>query len=286
MQRLTITNIFSKISITAVVAGLAAFTVVRPCAASTSEEALLALAQPLADYKLYVADLSEKLVADTARFVEAIEAGDIDKAKTLYAPTRMSYEAIEPIAELFSDIDVAVDSRADDWERREQDPGFGGFHRIEYGLWAENSTDGLTPYAQKLMADVSELNRRIFSLTFPAEDVLEGASDLMNEVASTKVTGEEDRYSHTDLYDFKANFDGSREIFELTRPLIEDRYPDFVARVLGNFRAVDQRLDKYRSGDGWVTYDQVSSDDVKALTVTVNTLAEDLATLRAKLGVD
>ena len=87
----------------------------------------------------------------------AVKAGDVETAKALFAPTRINYEEIEPIAELFSDLDVAIDSRADDYEKAEADPAFPGFHRIEYGLWEENSTAGLEPIADKLLADVKEL---------------------------------------------------------------------------------------------------------------------------------
>ncbi len=113
------------------------------------------------------------------------------------------------------------------------------------------------------MADVSELNKRIADLTFPPEKVVGGAAVLMEEVAATKISGEEDRYSHTDLWDFKGNFDGARKIFDLMRPLIEEK-----------------------EGDGYQTYDKLDEKDRKVLALAVNTLAEDLSTLRGKLGLN
>ncbi len=264
-------------------ATLAALTA--PMAASASTDATLDLVEPLASYKLYVAEHTAKLVEDTGKFVDAIHAGDLDKAKALYAPTRMSYEAVEPIAELFSDLDVSIDARADDYEKGAEDPAFTGFHRIEYGLWQTGSTEGLEPYANKLIADVKDLNQRIADLTFPPETVVGGAAALMEEVAATKISGEEDRYSHTDLWDFKANFDGSQKIFELVKPLLT-KDGDFVAKVTDNFRTVDETLAKYRKGDGYETYDKLTDSDRTVLAAAVNTLAEDLSTLRGKLGLD
>ena len=121
-----------------------------------AQEASLDLVEPIAEYKIYVSENVAKLVEDTTAFVAAVKAGEVDKAKALFAPTRISYEAIEPIAELFSDLDVAIDSRADDYERAEADPEFPGFHRIEYGLWEKNSTEGLGPVADKLLANAQE----------------------------------------------------------------------------------------------------------------------------------
>lgn len=245
----------------------------------------LDLVAPLADYKIYVAENTAKLVEDTKAFTEAVKAGDVEKAKSLFAPTRMSYERIEPIAELFSDLDVSIDARADDFEKAEADDAFSGFHRIEHGLWEKGSTEGLDSYADKLMADVTALNERINSLTFPPEVVVGGAAALMEEVAATKISGEEDRYSRTDLWDFDANFEGSQKIYELLRPLIAEKEADFVAKVDGNFKAVDEVLAKYQKDGGYVSYEELTDADRNLLSTKVNTLAEDLSTLRGKLGL-
>ena len=135
------------------------------------------------------------------------------------------------------------------------------------------------------MADVTALNDRINALTFPPEVVVGGAAALMEEVAATKISGEEDRYSRTDLWDFDANFEGSRKIFDLLRPLVEKQDADFVAKVDGNFKAVDEVLVKYQDGEGYVSYEKLTDQDRNLLSAKVNTLAEDLATLRGKLGL-
>ncbi len=253
-------------------------------AASAEEDSKLV--EPLAAYKSYVADNTEKLLDNTTKFTDAIKAGDVAKAKALFAPTRMNYEAIEPIAELFSDLDHTIDARADDFEGKEKDPKFSGFHRIEYTLWTDNSTKGLEPFADKLLADVKDLNHRIENLTFPPETVVGGAAALMEEVAATKISGEEDRYSHTDLWDFKANFDGSQKIYVLVKPLIEKDHVDFVKKVDENFKVVDDTLAKYKTADGYELYDKLSEDDRKVLAAKVNALATDLSTLRGKLGLN
>ncbi|MCQ8783705.1 iron uptake system protein EfeO [Mangrovibrevibacter kandeliae] len=263
-----------------------ALTLVLAGPALAAKEVTLDLVEPIADYKIFVAEKTGELVADTQAFVDAIKSGDLDKAKTLYAPTRMHYEAIEPIAELFSDLDASMDARADDYEKREADPDFTGFHRIEYGLWDKGSTEGLEPFADKLLADVTELNKRITDLVFPPDTVVGGAAALMEEVAATKISGEEDRYSHTDLWDFKANSDGSQKIFELVRPLIAETDPAFVEKVESNFNDVDVTLAKYESGDGYELYDKLTDQDRTLLAARVNTLAEDLSTLPGKLGLD
>ncbi|MFC3059304.1 iron uptake system protein EfeO [Paenirhodobacter populi] len=249
-------------------------------------EPTLDLVGPLSEYKLYVAENTAQLVTDTEAFVAAIKAGDVEKAKSLFAPTRMSYERIEPIAELFSDLDGAIDARADDYEKAEADEAFTGFHRIEYALWVESSTDPVQGYADQLLTDVKALDARINELTFPPEVVVGGAAALMEEVAATKISGEEDRYSRTDLWDFDANFAGSEKIYDLLKPLIAEKDPAFVTKTDANFKAVDDVLAKYRKDGGYVSYVELTDADRTVLSTRVNTLAEDLSTLRGMLGLN
>lgn len=247
----------------------------------------LDLVKPLAEYKLYVNDNARQLVKGVQEFVVAVKAGDIDKAKKLFPVVRRPYERIEPIAELFADLDKAIDSRADDHEKGEKDPGFIGFHRIEYGLWVEKSTKNLGPVADQLLADVKELQKRVASLTFPPEKVVGGAAVLMEEVAATKISGEENRYSHTDLDDFQANFEGADKIVLLLAPLIEKIDKAFADKVAANFKTVFDTLAKYRKPDGsFELYTKLSERDRKVLAGKVNTLAEDLSKLRGMLGLN
>jgi len=246
----------------------------------------LDLVGPISDYKIYVIGNLDELVKRTQQFTDAVKKGDLALARKLYAPTRVYYESIEPVAELFSDLDGAIDSREDDHEKKVDAPDFTGFHRIEYSLFSKNTTDGLGPLADKLMADVHELRKRVEGLPFPPEKVVGGAAALMEEVAATKVSGEEDRYSHTDLFDFQGNVDGAKKIVELFRPQLVEQDPAFVAKVEKNFASVDAILAKYKTRDGYETYDKLSDKDRKALAGPVNTLAEDLSTMRGKLGLN
>ncbi len=251
-----------------------------------AEVSPLDLVQPIADYKVYVQENLDILVKDTKAFTDAIKAGELEKARELYPSSRVAYEKIEPIAELFADLDASIDSRADDHENGEKSEDFTGFHRLEYGLFAQNTTEGLTPYADKLYADVLELQKRVKDLTVPPEKVVGGAAALLEEVAATKISGEEDRYSHTDLWDFKANVDGAQKIVELFKPLLEKENPELVKKVEANFKTVDDILAKYKKGDGYESYDKLTEADRRALAGPVTTLAEDLSTLRGTLGLN
>jgi iron uptake system component EfeO len=247
----------------------------------------LDLVTPVSDYKIYVTENVDKLAEDTQKFTDAIKKGDLATAKKLFPTTRISYESIEPIAELFSDLDASIDSREDDHENGVKADDFTGFHRLEYALFSQNTTKDQAVFADKLLADVKELQSRIADMTFPPEKVVGGAAALMEEVAATKLSGEEDRYSHTDLYDFQGNVDGSKKIVDLFKPQLAKSDAAFVAKVEKNFATVDKILAKYKTKDGgYETYDKVKENDRKALAGPVNTLAEDLSQMRGKLGLN
>ncbi len=255
--------------------------------ASTREPSALDLVGALAEYKVYVAKEVGDLVEQTKRFAEAVKAGKLDEARNLYAPTRQHFERIEPVAELFSDLDKSMDARADDFELKENDPAFVGFHRLEKALFADKSTAGMQPLADRLVRDTQDLQGRLDGLTIPPAKMVSGASDLIEEVASTKISGEEDRYSGTDLSDFQANVDGAQKIFNLLRPLIAKRNSELEARIRTNFLKVDTLLGRYRGQEGqFQNYEKLSASDRNALKGAITALAEDLSQLRGTLGLD
>ncbi len=258
----------------------------KPDASAAAAISPMDLVGPLAEYKVYVTREVDALLADTKGFTEAVKAGNLVEAQKLYAPTRVHYERIEPIAELFNDLDGSMDSREDDFEKKADDPGFTGFHRIEKGLFGDKSTAGLAPLADKLMADVEDLHKRISGLAITPKSMVGGAAELIEEVASKKISGEEDRYSRTDLFDFQANVDGAQKIVALLDPLVQKRDPALVTRVKGNFAKVDAVLGKYKTAGGFEPYDKLAPEDRNRLKGPVTALAEDLSTLRGKLGID
>lgn len=243
------------------------------------------LIAPIAEYKFYVSMETRALVEETKAFTDAVRAGDIAKAKALYVPARMHYERIEPIAELFSDLDASIDAREDNFAQGTDDPHFSGFHRLEYALWKQQDLSQATAYADQLDKDVNTLKTRIHDLTFPPETVVGGAAALIEEVAASKISGEEDRYAHTDLADFQANIEGARKIFNLFNPLLTKVNEPLAKRINSNLKAVEDRLANYRTADGFATYDKLTDSDRRKLQGPITVLAEDLAKLRGSLGI-
>jgi iron uptake system component EfeO len=232
------------------------------------------------EYQDYVDGQSELLVDRTEEFVAAVKAGDVAEAKKLYAPSRVPWERVEPIAEKFGTLDPEVDAREGDVPNKQ----WTGFHRIEQALWVENTTEGQDEYADELMSDVERLERKVDDVKLQASDPVFGAVELLNEVSATKITGEEERYSHTDLYDIAANVEGAKVAFDFVKPVVKRENPELVTEIEARFDDVEREIEPYRRGDGWVSYDKVDDKERRELSQKIDALAEPLSRVGRVLG--
>ncbi len=236
-------------------------------------------------YHAYVTDQTEQLLLGTKEFVAAYTAGDDDKARTLYPVVRVHWERIEPVAESFGDLDPTMDLREADLEPGQE---WTGWHRIEKDLWPPASGyQALAPrqratYADRLLRDTVTLDERADGLELSVDQIGNGAKSLLDEVATGKVTGEEEIWSHTDLYDFQANVDGARVAFEGLRPVLSERDPALEKQLDHRFAVLQGLLDQHHEGTaGFVPYTELERSQVRELSDAVNALSEPLSTLTA-----
>jgi iron uptake system component EfeO len=234
----------------------------------------------VASYRAYLEQNAAELLARTKPFVAAVVAGDVARAQSLYAPARMPYERIEPVAESFGSLDPRIDARANDVAPNE----FGGFHRIEKALWKEGTAKAMGPVAAQLLADVEELAAKVKSVDLQAVQVANGANELLGEVSASKITGEEERYSHTDLYDFEANVEGAEAAFEAIKPLLDSTEPELSGELEADFKAVFAELQPHRRGNGFVSYTELDDADTRRLARAIDTLAEKLSLVPAAIA--
>ncbi len=206
------------------------------------------LADATTSYSRYVKSQTDTLLVKTEEFVAAVKAGDVAKAKALYPVARTYWERIEPVAEIFGDLDPKIDGREDVVE---EGLAFTGFHRIEKDLWTTGDISKDGPIADQLLTDVKEVVAKANAEKLSPLQLANGAKELLDEMATGKMTGEEDRYSHTDLWDFAANLDGSKAAVAALRPALEERAPDLVSKLDTATKNVETVLAKHRKGDGW-----------------------------------
>lgn len=234
----------------------------------------------VAKYREYLERNADELVAQTKPFVAAVVAGDVAGARSLYMAARAPYERIEPVAESFGDLDPRIDARENDVPASE----FGGFHRIEKALWEEGTAQGMAPVAKQLQADIEELAQKVETIELQAVQIANGANELLGEVSASKITGEEERYSHTDLYDFEANVEGAEAAFEAVEPLLDESDPELSGEIEADFKAVFAALQPYRRGNGFVSYTELTQADTRKLAQSIDTVAEKLSQVPAAIA--
>jgi iron uptake system component EfeO len=240
------------------------------------------LDQAVAGYREYAQQQADATVPLTETFAKAIKDGDLDAAKKAYAPSRLGWERAEPVAESFGDIDPKTDTRADGLEKGQK---WTGWHRLEKALWQDKKIGAEEKtLADQLVSDLKDWQRRVGKAEITPSSMANGAKELLDEVATGKVTGEEDRYAHTDLVDFKGNVEGAQKAYELLKPVAARNDAALAKELDRQFSALNTLLDKYRSDKNsydFVSYDKVTKDQRKELSDAVNALAEPLSKLAA-----
>jgi iron uptake system component EfeO len=240
------------------------------------------------NYAAYVTNQIGTLVTETQKFTTAYVAGDDDLARSLYAPTRMYWERVETVAESFGDLDPLMDAREADLEDGQE---WTGWHAIEKDLWPADAEAGFVAYsaekrvalADQLNANTATLFEQVQELEFTISQQANGAVGLLEEVASGKITGEEEIWSHTDLWDFQANIDGARVLYEGVRDILVEKDASLADTLDAEFASLQSLLDEQRVGDGFTLYTDLSPDEIRALSDQVNALAEPLSELTAAL---
>jgi iron uptake system component EfeO len=236
----------------------------------------------VAGYRTYVQAQADETLPKVKVFTDAVAAGDIEAAKKAYADSRIGWERTEPVAESFGDIDPKVDVRADGLEDGQK---WTGWHRLEKALWQDKKLGAEEKaLAPVLYKDLVDWQKRVGKAEITPTSMANGAKELLDEVATGKVTGEEERYSHTDLIDFKANVEGAQKSYDLLKPIASKNDAALTATLDKQFAALNTLLDKYRedkSSYEFTSYDKVGKADRKELSDAVNALAEPLSQLAA-----
>lgn len=239
-------------------------------------------------YRTYVEGQTGQLLEGTRRFVAAIEQGNLEQAKRLYGPVHRHYEAIEPVAQSFVGLDSSIDARIDAPTVMGNEAKWTGFHHLERLMWVKHTLKGATPLANRLLTDVQTLNQKVPTLPLSPTQLINGSVELLNEIVNVKITGEEDRYSHTDLSDFQGNLLGARKAFEYVRPVLEREHENrLVSEIAGQLQAVQRELNAYRRHTplGFALYEQLTQADKLKIAKQVGDAAQALTSVAQKLAV-
>jgi iron uptake system component EfeO len=245
------------------------------------------LASAVKGYTTYIDQQTTDLVSSSQTFCQAVNAGNLNQAKILYPRTRVYYERIEPVAEIWGTLDTEIDGR---WENPVTVASqFIGFHRLEQLMWSDNTLKGAPALCSGLVKHEQQLLTLVKSAQYNPLELASGATDLVNEAATSKISGEEERYSNTDLPVFKANVDGAMEVVTLFTPYLQKKDPSLLGQIKQRDAAVLTALSKYQASPGYddtgyVEYSTVLDTQRRTLSSSVNALAETLSKVSTQVG--
>lgn len=255
-------------------------------AAAPTGERAVALDAASAQFLGFVRTEVDDLATKTQAFADAFAAGDDDAARAIYADARVHWERIEPVAESFGDLDPRLDLRESDLGPQEL---WMGWHRAEKTLWppadgyAQTDADR-TAVADQLVADTLDLQGRVNAADFVIApfEIGNGAKELLDELTTSKITGEEEVWSGTDLWDMQGNVDGAYAAYESLRPIVATTEPALVTELDAQFTTVNAILAKHGSvASGFVSYSDLTAADILELSRAVEALSEPLSRLTA-----
>jgi iron uptake system EfeUOB component EfeO/EfeM len=255
-------------------------------AQAKAKPSMVAFVGPLSEFRVYLNTQGGALIKTVSALQQAIAAGDLSQAQALYLPAREAYQRLAPAAQRLAELDNAINARADYFEKREQDPAFSGFHRLEYGLFAQHSLDGLAPIAQRLLADVTTLKQQLLAQSLPPEQLVSILVRNLNSLADVRAaSGEEERYSHLDLNGFAANLTVTRKVVDLMRPLLGKSAADLLPGIDSAINAFAAQLDGLQVDGHYPTYDSVTADQRKQIADKAKALAAALDGIDPALGL-
>jgi len=255
-------------------------------ASANARPSMVAFIGPLSEFRVYVSRQSSVLIKAVDALSQAIGAGDLEQAQALYTPARVAYQRLAPAAQRLAELDNAINARADYFEKRESDPGFTGFHRLEYGLFDQRSTEGLAPIAQRLQADTVQLKQQLLAQSLPPEQLVSIVARTLHNLADTRAnSGEEERYSHIDLNGFAANLEATRKVVDLLRPLLTKKNPDLQRNIDSASASLEAELNGLKTSQGYRTYDRVSAEQRQHISNKAKVLADELDGIDPALGL-
>ena len=246
---------------------------------------LRAFVGPLSEYRVYLSRRASELIKATSALSDRIAAADLDGARAAWLEARKPWRQMAPVAGRMGDLVNRMDPLAIYLQGQETDPAFAGFHRIEYGLWVQNSTDGLGPVAQALAADAVEIQARIKALQLAPADLASNAADQAGRVLD-QASGGQTPYSQTDLAEFAAELDGITRSALLVDPLVAAANPAASAALHQAVEAARATLESFAVEGGYLPFDQVDANSRKAISASFETLSTALAALNPAIGLE
>jgi iron uptake system component EfeO len=233
-------------------------------------------------YENYVRGAIPTLVTLTGRLQKDVAHGDLAAARTDWLPAHLEYERLGAAYDAFGDLDGDINGLPDGLPRGVHDPGWAGFHRVEYGLWHGQSAASLKAPADALAGSVRALGTEFATAQIDPLDVSIRAHEITENALQFELTGQTDFGSHSNLATVQANLEGTATVLDIIHGLLAPRDAD-LPRIEAELATARQDLDGVRDHGRWPALSGLARPERERIDADLSQLSEDLATVAAIL---
>jgi iron uptake system component EfeO len=221
------------------------------------------------------------LVSGTDALKAAVAGGDRGASEAAWLTAHLSYERLGAAYDAFGDSDGALNGTTDGLPGGVTDPGFTGFHRLEYGLWHGEAMPALAAVVDQLDTDAHGLQQAFPTAQIDQNDLGLRAHEIMENALQFELTGKTDYGSGTNLATALANVDGTVAVLDVLRPLLSSRFPALSEVDSWLTRTKSALQSGQRPDGGWTPVARLGQAQREKINGAVSELTELLAPIAA-----
>lgn len=252
-----------------------------PAAVPVSQQDLI---PPTLAYQKWIQARMVELAQKTDALRAAVDRGDLASARAAWLPAHLVYERMGAAYGTFGYADKAINGTTAGLPGTVHDPGFAGFHRLEYGLWHGESAAGLRGPADRLAKAVHALRDSWPTQRMDPADIGLRAHEILENTVRFELTGRTDYGSGTNLATARANLDGTRVLLGYLHPLLKTRDTG-LAGLDSWMDRTQHSLDAFDHDGHWTPLGRLTRAQREKVNADVGELVERLADVAALTDV-
>lgn len=227
-------------------------------------------------YEDYVRKQIPVLARRTATLRSAVRAGDIAAAKRAWLPAHLAYERLGAAYGAFGELDDQINGPPVGLPHGVRDPGWSGFHALEYQLWRGAPQRSMVTTADTLARDVDDLASGFAHAQIEPLELSIRAHEITENALQFELAGRTDFGSGSSLATVRANLDGTATVLAIVMPLLRGRDTELDRVSVGLTRA-SRDVDAFDHAGRWVPLDGLDTHSRERIDADISELTELLA---------
>lgn len=241
--------------------------------------------QELRAYRTYVTGKLATLRSQTAALATAVGSGNIGEAKSAWLTAHLTWLDIgqdDGAYGCFGALGGKIDGLAAGHPLGTADPGFTGFHRIEFDLWTKHSLAAAASDTATLQRLVARLIKTPLTRYLPATPTSIGnwllrPHEVLEDALRDSLTANDNYGSGTDLASITADVTAVRKLLSEIRPGLYALAPGLFQRATGELDALTGAINATRVHGGWVSIERLPVRQRQQVDADVDAALETLA---------